>query len=69
MKRISFTKMEKGERAMAEARTRVHIAGCYGHLVRVIRDAKYKVTHLDVEVNGVIDRYCVNQLQEYKSDE
>ena len=54
---------------MAEARTRVHIAGCYGHLVRVIRDAKYKVTHLDVEVNGVIDRYCVNQLQEYKSDE
>jgi len=48
---------------------RVCVDGYYGHIVRIIKNDKDEITHLDVEVSGVIDRYRFNQLQEYKKDE
>jgi len=42
---------------------KVCVKGFYGGVVRVIKDDKEIITHLDVEVSGVIDRYRIHDVK------
>lgn len=73
MKPISFINKPKGERDMARRYSKkVYIDGFCGQVVRTIKDDNNTITHLDVEIDGVIDRYPIQALQaplEPKKDE
>lgn len=45
---------------------KVCVDGFYGGIVRVIRDENEVITHVDVEVSGVIDRYSISQVTPMK---
>ena len=45
---------------------KVCVDGFYGGIVRVIKDDNDVITHLDVEVGGVIDRYSISQVTPMK---
>ena len=42
---------------------KVCVNGFYGGVIRVIKDDKETITHLDVEVSGVIDRYSIHDVE------
>lgn len=42
---------------------KVCVNGFYGGVIRVIKDDKEIITHLDVEVSGVIDRYSIHDIK------
>lgn len=42
---------------------KVWVDGCYGGIVRVVKNNKDKITHVDVEVSGVIERYSIDQVE------
>lgn len=67
MQRISFIKRVDGEDLMARYSNKVCVDGFYGQVVRVIKNDNNEITHLDVEVSGVIDRYDIESLQVLKS--
>lgn len=41
---------------------KVCVKGFFGGVTRVIKDEKETITHLDVEISGVIDRYSIHDV-------
>jgi len=42
---------------------KVYVNGFIGGVIRIIRDNKEVITHLDVEVGGVVDRYSISDIK------